>query len=363
MKSITEPMRFVNSWRILNLGFLTFLWAKGEYATSVFILLLLLWLFTSLRWRFNMPVWSMMLDAGVCFLYFPYTEIAYFGLSLPIFELALRGKWHFALLFYITLFVVPFSSVWLFWYFSLALFLGRFSYISLQNLQKYKHEADEQRKARYELERIKTELLAANQSVAQQAELMERYRMARQLHDHLGHDLTGAALALQAYEYVQEPEEAHKLLQEVKRRLELSTQSLRDTVHNTTPTALIGIENLEYVANNFKQAKVRFEKSGHLLLVTAYHWGLLEACLKEALTNVVRHSDATQVEIKVHASESIIRLLVQDNGKSRKKEGAGSGLRSLQMRSRSLGGSLSVSENNGFLLVCVLPILEKGVEG
>lgn len=363
MKSFTEPMQFVNSWRILNLGFLVFLWAKGEYAASVFILLLLLLFFTSLRWRFKMPVWSVLLDAAVCFLYFPYTEIAYFGLSLPLFELALRGKWYYALLFFMILFVAPFASVWLFWCFVLALFLGCYSNISLQNLQKYKHEADEQRKARYELERIKTELLTANQSVAQQAELMERYRIARQLHDHLGHDLTGAALALQAYEYVQEPEEAHKLLQEVKRRLEHSTKSLRETVHNTTPTALIGIEKLEYVAHNYRQAEIQFEKSGPLFRISAYHWGLLEACLKEALTNVARHSNATQVSVKIHAAESIVRLLVQDNGTSSKKEGTGSGLRSLQMRARSLGGSLSVSATNGFLLVCVLPILENGVEG
>ncbi|RJE90272.1 sensor histidine kinase [Paenibacillus sp. 1011MAR3C5] len=360
MESFTEPMRFVNSWRILNLVFLIFLWAKGEYATSVFILILLLLFLMSIRWRFKLPVWSVMLDAAVCILYLPYTSIAYFGLSLPLFELALRGKWPFALPFFIILFVTPASPAWLFWYFVLALFMGLFSYASLQNLQKYKQEADEQRKARYELERIKTDLLAANQSVSQQAELMERFRMARQLHDHLGHDLTGAALALQAYEYVQEPEEAQKLLQEVKRRLELSTKSLRETVHNATPSALIGVENLEYVARNFYQVEVRFEKSGDLLLVPAYHWGLLEACLKEALTNVARHSDATGVEVKVQVAGSIVRLLVQDNGTLQKKEQTGSGLRSLQMRARSLGGSLSISANNGFLLVCVLPLLEKG---
>ncbi|MFF2887343.1 sensor histidine kinase [Paenibacillus sp. NPDC057967] len=360
MKSFTEPIRFVNGWRILNLVFLVYLWASGEYASSVFILILLILLFTSMRWRFKLPVWSILLDTVVCFLYFPYTSIAYYGLSLPVFELALRGKWHFALLFFIALFVAPFSPEWLLWHLVLALFLGLFSYVSLQNLQKYKQEADEQRKARYELEKIKTDLLAANQSVSQQAELMERYRMARQLHDHLGHDLTGAALALQAYEYVQEPEEAHKLLQEVKRRLDHSTKSLRETVHNATPIALIGVENLEYVACNFPQVEVRFEKSGDLLFVPAHHWGLLEACLKEALTNAARHSDATEIVVKVQAAESIVRLLVQDNGTIQKKEQSGSGLRSLQLRARSLGGSLSVSANHGFLLVCVLPLREKG---
>ena len=356
-----EPMWFVNGWRFVSHAFLVFLWASGEKpSTSVFILVLLLLLHTSLRWRFNLPVWPVALDAFVCFLYAPYTAIGYFGLALPIFELALRGKWLFSLLLFISVFVAPFSPVWLFWYFVLALFVGLFSYTSLQNQQSYKQEADEQRKAKYELERVTADLLAANASVSQQAELMERYRIARRLHDHLGHDLTGAALALQAHEYVQEPEEARKLLQEVKRRLERSTQSLRETVHNETPTALLGVENLEYVARGFQRADIRFVKSGDLLLVPAYHWVLLEACLKEALTNVARHSDATQVRVEVQAAEAITRLLVQDNGTLRHNGQAGSGLRSLQMRARSLGGSISASGDNGFLLVCVLPRGEGG---
>ncbi|MBD2867136.1 sensor histidine kinase [Paenibacillus arenilitoris] len=359
MKSYMEPARFVNGWRLLNLGFLTYYWISGEFAAYDFILLLFLILLTSLRWRFNLPAWSVALDAFVCFLYFPYHAVSYYGLALPIFELAQRGKWLFALLFFIGLFVAPFPSAWLFCYFVLALFVGFFSYAYSLNQQQYKEEADEQRKARYELERVKIDLLAAQQSVAQQAELMERYRMARQLHDHLGHDLTGAALALQAHEYVEEPDEAHKLLQEVKRRLKRSTLNLRETVHNATPIAPIGVENLEYVALYFQQVSISFRKSGDLLRVAAYHWGLLEACLKEALTNIARHSDATKAEVKVEAAGSIIRLLVQDNGTVRQSQQPGSGLRSLKMRARSLGGSLSVSGDNGFLLVCVLPLREE----
>ncbi|KOP68421.1 hypothetical protein AMS62_26605 [Bacillus sp. FJAT-18019] len=52
---------------------------------------------------------------------------------------------------------------------------------------------------------------------------------------------------------------------------------------------------MEYVALNFQQVNISFRKSGDLLRVAAYQWGLMEACLREALTNIARHSDATKL--------------------------------------------------------------------
>lgn len=355
MKAIVEPMLFVNGWRFIQIGVLLHLWIMGEYTVISFILILLLLVLASLRWRFRLPLWTVLVDAFICILYMPYTEIASYGLALPIFELALSGKRLVALALVVglTCFI---PSNFLFWSYFQAFFIGSFSALTLSIQQIYKREADEQRKARYELERIKADLLEANRLTSHQAELMERNRISRQLHDHLGHDLTGALLALQAYEYVRQPDEARKLLQEVKNRLERSTAGLRETVHNMTPTALTGIENLDHIIRNFQQVEIHYQKKGDMLLVPAHKWGLLEACLKEALTNVARHSNATNVEVDLHVTESIVRLLIQDNGTVKNNDPAGSGLRSLQIRARSLGGSLSINRDDGFLLVCVLPL-------
>ncbi|GAB3044471.1 hypothetical protein GCM10027286_03580 [Virgibacillus ainsalahensis] len=203
---------------------------------------------------------------------------------------------------------------------------------------------------------MKADLLEANKNASHHAELMERYRISRELHDHLGHDLTGAVLALQAHAYVQDTKEAEKLLEEVKQRLERSTKDLRETVHNMTPTTLIGVESLEYIVQNFQLMEIQFQKSGNMLLVPAHIWGLLESCLKEGLTNVARHSNATKVGVDLQVTESIVRLFIQDNGTTVKSHQAGGGLRSLQIRARSLGGSLSTGRKNGFFLVCVIPL-------
>ena len=356
MKKLMDPMLFVNGWRFLMIGVLIHLWINGDFMISSFILILLLLIITSLRWRFTLPVWSILMDVFICFLFYPYTDIGYYGLAFPIFELALKGKWLFSLLFFISLSFFPAFSNSLFWFFFQAFFFGSFSLLTLKNQQTYKLEADEQRKARYELERVKLELLEANQSISHQAELMERYRISRNLHDHLGHDLTGALLALQAYEHVQDSKEADKLFEEVKNRLKRSTKSLRETVHNMTPTSLMGVERLENIVQHFHLVDVHWKKSGDMLQVPAHHWSLLQACLKEALTNVVRHSNAKIVEVELSVTETIVRLSVQDDGTITKRNQTGSGLRSLQMRARSLGGSISIHCDNGFLLVCVFPL-------
>lgn len=360
MKTKLEPMLFVNGWRFLQAGVFFHLWiVEGSEAHS-FILILLLLAMICLRWRYRLPVWSVGVDAVICTLCLPMTEISGYGWVLPIFELAHRGKWPYSLLLFAGLFFIPPASDFLFWFYFQGFFFGVFSWVALKNQQFYRKEADEQRQARYELERMKLDLLEANKHAAHHAELSERHRISRELHDHLGHDLTGASLALQAYEYVKDPEEAEQLLQEVKRRLERSTIQLRDTVHNMTPTKLIGIDSLENIADQFRQVKIAFHHSGDLLRVPAHVWGWLEACFKEALTNVVRHSDATQVEADLQVTDAIVRLLVGDNGTVPTPPSAGSGLRGLQMRARSLGGSLSIRRENGFLLVGVIPLDKEG---
>jgi len=359
MKAIKEPKLFINGWRFLQIGLLFHLWIVGDSDIGSFILILILLIMTSLRWRFKLPVWTVLLDLLACLLFFPYTDIHYVALSLPLFELALRGKWIVSLLL-----VIGFSLLnavdFIFWHYLQAFFFGFFSSIALKSQQMYKQEADEQRKARAELERIKVDLLEANHTAIHHAELMERYRISRQLHDHLGHDLTGALLAMQAHEYAENSEEGRKLLMEVKHRLERSTISLRETVHNVTPTALLGVERLDYIINNFQHKDIEFYKSGDMLLVSAYIWGMLEACLKEALTNVARHSDAMNVKVDLQVTESIVRMLIQDNGSIKISSHEGSGLRGLKMRARILGGSLSVNQQDGFLVVCVIPLEKAG---
>lgn len=352
--------RAASAWRMLHVLALALIWLTVEASPSAFAVLLLLLLLIVLRWRFRLPWWTVLLDGVACAGLSVLTDLAVYGLALVLFECALAGRLRWLTLALPSV-LLPAFSVAVFLYAAQAAFIGYVLHRGRRKEQRYRQELDEQRRARHELERLRGELLEANQAAAQQAELLARYRMSRQLHDHLGHDLTGAELALQAYAWVDDPEEGEKLLAEVRQRLARSTVQLRNMVHNTTPTGRIGVELLEQVIADYRGPQITYTRSGDMQRVSAYVWPYLESLLKEALTNVARHSDATRIRIALDVNPQLVRLLIHDNGKTMTPHEASGGLRSLQMRARAMGGSLSVGYDNGFLLVSVI-LLDRGGE-
>ncbi|KYG29635.1 sensor histidine kinase [Alkalihalobacillus trypoxylicola] len=357
MNKLDNPHRFVNIWRLLNLLALTHLWLLSNQGLVGFVFIILLGLMVSLRYRFVLPDWSLGFDIVICIFYLTIDPAYALGLSLPLFEASLKGKGIYMLLpiALIIVLMAEFTGL-LFWFLLLAILFGYLSYYFIGNRQQYLLEADIERKARYELEHVKADLLEAYHEVAQAAEIKERNRISRELHDHLGHDLTGAFLALQAAEKAKNEDQAKLMLQQVKERLERSTSRLRETVHNMAPVTLLGIERLERIVKEAKPLVVSFSYRGNTERTPIHAWILLEACLKEALTNVARHSNATKTKVELDVTDKLVRLRIQDNGNNEPFNSNGSGIRSLQIRARTLNGSLTVNRSQGYLLVCVLPI-------
>ncbi len=89
---VISPMLYVNVWRFLNIGVLLHVWILGQSTLVSLCLLLILFMMTCLRWRFEVPLWLVLVDIVVCMLYLPFTDLSYYGLALPIFELAFKRR-------------------------------------------------------------------------------------------------------------------------------------------------------------------------------------------------------------------------------------------------------------------------------
>lgn len=214
----------------------------------------------------------------------------------------------------------------------------------------------EERTERIKLEKARRTAAARAVNAARLAEINERTRIAQDIHDHVGHEIAGALIAVQTIAKIQNDKNVAELLEQTVKRLESASESLRDTVHNLKPNRTTELMTLKELCDGFKFCEVSFASSGDL---SSINWELLAANLKEALTNVSRHSDATHVTVKLNGNAGNVRMTITDNGSAIvpgvPKFKPGLGLSGMKERIRAAGGTLTVNTNGGFKLICVIP--------
>jgi len=255
-------------------------------------------------------------------------------------------------------------------YLLLIIMCGYFSYINKRMKEReilYREAYDNERRLRYELERARAELLHASKNIEHLTELRERNRIAREIHDSVGHSLAGIMMQLQASLKIWDKDQykSRELLQNSIKGLSEAIVTLRETVHNIKPKEAIGIECIEDIIKNFTYCTVEFSKKGDMTLLKPHHIEIFSHNIKEALTNIIKHSEATKVTITLEANDNYARLHIKDNGRGCKNIKEGLGISGMRERMKYAGGILNVSGDDGFNIVCLIPMNDGGgiIEG
>ncbi|MCL1903771.1 MAG: histidine kinase [Oscillospiraceae bacterium] len=251
---------------------------------------------------------------------------------------------------------VGYAFIWLpallgLWLPLLGLLEDRWSELEQELLMK---DYDD-RAQRLKLEKQQATVALERKNAEQLAQINERARIAQDIHDHVGHEVTGALIAVQTALSLYESGDsrAGELLSQTVKRLESASVNLRETVHNLKPAKKSDLEILQELCDNFEFCNISFTSSGDVI-----HGEILVANLKEALTNIVRHSTATTVKVRVDSNADYIRMTVSDNGNVngvKNNPKLGLGLRGMKERVQAVGGSITVSNDSGFKIVCILP--------
>jgi two-component system sensor histidine kinase DesK len=205
-----------------------------------------------------------------------------------------------------------------------------------------------------ELRRKDRALLAAREAAEHMAAIAERERIARDLHDLLGHTLSVIVIKseLAAKLADRDPARAADEIRDVEQISRKALQEVRQAIHGFSGESVE--QELATGRAALASAGVELVTSVPRLAVHRDVERALALAVREALTNVIRHSRGTRCEVSVEYREGSISLVVHDNGVG----GAaleGAGLSGMRARLAEIGGTLHRDGSRGTRLVLTAP--------
>lgn len=186
------------------------------------------------------------------------------------------------------------------------------------------------------------------------ATLKERNRIAREIHDNAGHNLSRLILQAGAISVLNKDENLKVPLSELSGTLSSTMNNIRHSVHDLKDDSIDLYDVLKKI----------FESSGYEINfnfdVTPSVPNQVKYCfistVKEAFTNIAKHSDATNVNVTVQEHPALYQLLIYDNGtKKPQHQNAGIGLLNMEERVNALDGRFTISFENGFRIFISIP--------
>lgn len=220
---------------------------------------------------------------------------------------------------------------------------------------------DKIRKYAYELERAKARLIDYSNQVEKVAQLEERNRISRELHDSIGHNLTGVLMQVDACIQIMNvnSEKGIELLHSIYNNINNSIENVRQTVQKLRPIGYRNnLEALRELISKYKtETGVNIE-----LQIKGGNYGAYPAAetviynnVKEAITNSVRHSRCRTINIMLLYSEQYIEAFISDDGIGTADLKKGFGLKGIEERINLIGGTVSFSGSKGFHIHMTIP--------
>ena len=201
-------------------------------------------------------------------------------------------------------------------------------------------------------------LLEAQDNEVRLATLGERNRIAREIHDNVGHLLTRSLLQAGALGIINKDEDLKEPIDELKETLNTAMTSIRQSVHDLHDDSIDFDANVRSCISSVgDRFKITYENDCGELPVKIRLCFL--AVIKEALSNSVKHSNGDSISISVREHPAFYRLAVDDNGscdESTVRASDGIGLQNMRDRAVSLGGILTVTPSkDGFRIFMTVP--------
>lgn len=206
------------------------------------------------------------------------------------------------------------------------------------------------------MDRANLELKSYIEVAEENAEIRERKRISREIHDTLGHALTGISAGIDAVLVLvdMDKESAKKQLHNLSEIVRQGIVDVRRSLNKMRPGAL---EELTLKAS--LQALIKpYTKIANLTIELDYQWGEVDfektteivifRAIEEAITNSIRHGQAQHIWLKLTHDETHYYVAISDNGRGCQNIKYGFGLTQMQERLATIGGKVSYQGDDGF---------------
>ena len=218
-----------------------------------------------------------------------------------------------------------------------------------------------------EIEALKT--FYQNELLLSQLEIQEQtfQNISREIHDNIGQKLTLAKLHLNTLEYINN----NKTISQVNDSINMISEAisdLSDLSHSMSSEIIFNnglIKALDSEVALLSKSgiyKIGFSVTGNPIFMDADTELVLFRIVQEALNNIVKHSDASQINIHLYYDTFLLTMEINDNGKGfdAEKQQTGTGLQNLKKRAAILKGNLNISssKNIGTKIKIDIPLYE-----
>ena len=188
------------------------------------------------------------------------------------------------------------------------------------------------------------------------ATLKERNRIARDIHDNVGHMLTRALLQAAALNVINHDETMKEPLRGLKDTLDSAMTSMRESVHTLHDESIdlkrVVEESIAAVDQRFT-VQLDYDLGLH---VPANIRLCLAGIIKEGLNNAVKHSSGNRILIVLREHPAFYQLALEDNGNCKEIKETGIGLKNMRERVQSVGGRIRFTPSaEGFRIFLSIP--------
>jgi signal transduction histidine kinase len=221
------------------------------------------------------------------------------------------------------------------------------------------HLRDDAKELSLKLERQNRELLQQQDARISYATLNERNRIAREIHDSVGHLLSSSILQVGALLAITRDDTVRNSLKKLNETLGSAMNSIRVSVHDLFDESIDLGGQLEMLAKKFTFCKLDLQYEVTTDPERKLKYAFL-AIVQEALSNIIRHSNATKAQVSLLEHPAFFQLIISDNGTVENFDpDAGIGLQNIRDRVESFHGVTNITTGNGFRIFITIPKKEE----